>query len=130
MLRKNNVDVSVSDYTSVYSLWCHLIGVYRVPRAGLEARLGVHITFVSGLFVVVVASTGLLFRTAISDVADVTEIKMFRTATVNRTQGEKFFHSFHIQLPARTPHSLKFTLVGVSFLNFKWIVGYFDSSDL
>ena len=29
------------------------MGVYRVPRAGLEAWLGVHITFVSGLFVVV-----------------------------------------------------------------------------
>ena len=39
---------------------CHLIGVYRVPRAGLEARLGVHITSVSGLFVVVVASTGVV----------------------------------------------------------------------
>ena len=38
----------------------HLIGVYRVPRAGLEAWLGVHITFVSGLFVIVVASTGVL----------------------------------------------------------------------
>jgi len=37
---------------------CHLIGVYRVPRAGLEVWLGVHITIVSGLFVVVVASTG------------------------------------------------------------------------
>ena len=36
---------------------CHLLGVYRVPRAGLEAWLWVHITFVSGLFVVVVAST-------------------------------------------------------------------------
>ena len=36
------------------------IGVYRVLRAGLEAWLGVHITFVSGLFVVVVASTGVL----------------------------------------------------------------------
>ena len=31
------------------------IGVYGVPWAGLEARLRVHITFVSGLFVVVVA---------------------------------------------------------------------------
>jgi len=40
---------------------CHLVGVYRVPRAGLEAWLEVHITFVSGLFVVVVASTGVLY---------------------------------------------------------------------
>ena len=31
---------------------CHLVGVYRAPQAGLEAWLGVHITFVSGLFVV------------------------------------------------------------------------------
>ena len=38
----------------------YLIGVYRVPRAGLEAWLGVHITFVSALFVVVLASTGVL----------------------------------------------------------------------
>jgi len=36
--------------------WCHLIGVYRVPQAGLEAWLRIHITFVSGLFVVVAAS--------------------------------------------------------------------------
>ena len=34
------------------------IGVYRVPRAGLEAWLGVHI--ILGLFVVVAASTGVL----------------------------------------------------------------------
>ena len=39
---------------------CHLIGVCRVPRTGLKAWLGVHITFVSGLFVVVAASTGVL----------------------------------------------------------------------
>ena len=42
---------------------CHLIGVCRdcrVPRAGLEACLGVHITFVSGLFIVVVAREILL----------------------------------------------------------------------
>ena len=41
-----------------FSNWqtgCHLAGVYRVPRAGLEAWLGVHITIV-----VVVASTGVL----------------------------------------------------------------------
>ena len=39
---------------------CHLIDFHRVPRAGLEAWLGVHITLVSGLFVVVVTSTGVL----------------------------------------------------------------------
>ena len=36
------------------------MGVYRAPRPGLGAWLGVHITFVSGLFVIVVASTGVL----------------------------------------------------------------------
>ena len=29
---------------------CHLIGVYRISLAGLEARLGVHVTVVSGPF--------------------------------------------------------------------------------
>ena len=39
---------------------CHFTGVYRVLRAGLEAWLGVQITILSGLFVVVVASMGVI----------------------------------------------------------------------
>jgi len=51
-----------------------LVGVYSVPQAGLEARLGVHVTIVSGLFVVVVASMGgsavrLLYKIASEDAA-------------------------------------------------------------
>jgi len=38
----------------------HLVGIYTVTRAGLKAWLGVHIAIVGGLFVVVVASTGVL----------------------------------------------------------------------
>ena len=34
--------------------------IYRASRAGMEAWLGVHITLISGLFVVVVAGTGVL----------------------------------------------------------------------
>ena len=39
---------------------CNLVCVYGVPRAGLEAGLKVHLIIVSGLFVVVGASTGFL----------------------------------------------------------------------
>ena len=41
-------------------LWTNCTNFLSPPEGGLEAWLGVHITFVSGLFVVVVASTGVL----------------------------------------------------------------------
>jgi len=41
---------------------CHLVNIYRVPQAGLEARHGVRATILSGPFVVIVASTGAFRR--------------------------------------------------------------------